>query len=59
MTHYWRWRRTRYGPLAPELEGRFGEPCEVLTRGRDGKLWVRFADGFQVVALRHAVRRAR
>jgi hypothetical protein len=53
----WRWRQTRYGPLAPELAGRFGEPCQVFARGRDGKVGVEFADGARVVAPRHAVRR--
>ena len=57
MTYFWRWTRTKYGPLAPELRGRFRQPCRVFARGKDGKVGVEFADGFRVVAPFYAVGR--
>ncbi len=55
MTHVWRWRKTKYGPLHDKLQGRFGEPCRVVTRGKNGNLWVEFADGYRVVSPRYSV----
>ena len=57
MTHVFRWRSTRYGPLHPELAARFGAGCDVVVRGKR-VLLVRFADGYEVVVMRYAVRRA-
>lgn len=56
MTHQWRWRLTKYGPLADGLAGRFGEPCRVFARGFNGSIGVEFEDGFRVVTMRYAVR---
>lgn len=50
MTHVWFWRS--------RLPERKGEPCRVLARGRMNSILVEFADGFQVVTSRYAVRRA-
>lgn len=41
------------------LPERKGQPCEVLARGTMNSILVRFADGFQVVTSRYAVRRAK
>lgn len=35
MTHTWRWRKTKWGPLDPALSTRFGAPCRVFARGRN------------------------
>lgn len=59
MNHQYRWRTTRYGDLHPGLQSRFGESCRVVTRGRNGSVWIAFADGAQFVVPRHAVRRAK
>lgn len=51
MTHVWYWRS--------KLPERKGEPCRVLVRGKMNSILVEFADGFQVVTSRYAVRRLR
>lgn len=56
--YVWRWVRTKWGWLAPELRGRKGELCTVFARGKDGKRGVEFADGYRVVAPFYAVRKA-
>lgn len=53
-TYRWRWRQTKYGPLAPELQERFGDPCRVFVRSR-ASIGVEFADGYRVVTMRWAV----
>ena len=57
MTHTWRWRQTRYGPLADGLAERFGQRCRVFARGLNGSIGVEFDDGFRVVTMRYAVRK--
>jgi hypothetical protein len=59
LTHAWRWRQTRYGPLASVLAQRAGQPCRVFARGMNGSVGVEFADGYRVVAPRFAVARLR
>lgn len=59
LTHAWRWRRTRYGPLAAGLAQRAGQPCRVFARGMNGSVGIEFADGHRVVAPRFAVARLR
>ncbi len=59
MTHIYRWTKTRYGPLTDRLQGRVGEHCRVITRGRNGNVWIAFADGFQAVVPMYAVRRGK
>lgn len=59
MTHIYRWTTTRYGPLADRLQGRLNEQCRVITRGRNGNVWIAFRDGFEAVVPRHAVRRGK
>ncbi len=54
----WRWRRTKYGPLCDDLQGRFGTLCRVFARGMNGSIGVEFEDGYRVVAPRYAVKRA-
>jgi len=49
VTHVWR--------LKKWLPERYGEPCRVLARGRNGNTLVEFADGFRVVGTRWCVRR--
>jgi hypothetical protein len=51
VTHWWR--------LKKWLPERYGEPCRVLARGRNGNTLVEFADGFRVVGTRWCVRRLR
>lgn len=58
MKHIYRRRQTRYGPLHPGLQGRYGEPCRLVTRGRNGSVWIEFADGATFVVPQYAVRRA-
>ena len=58
MTHVWRWRKTRYGPLVDGLAERFGQPCRIFARGMSGSVGVEFEDGYRVVAMRYAVRKA-
>jgi len=41
MTHYWR--------IQKWLPGRFGQPCRVLARGRNGNVLVEFRDGWRVI----------
>ncbi len=53
----WRWRRTRYGPLHPALEGRSGARCRIFVRARMS-IGVEFEDGYRVVTMRYAVRKA-
>lgn len=61
MTHYFRikhavaWQALAGLPQHP----RFNEPCEVLARGRNGNLLVRFADGYLMVTVRWGVRKLR
>jgi hypothetical protein len=51
MTHVWWWRS--------RLPERKGQPCEVLARGSSmNSILVRFADGYEVITSRYAVRRA-
>lgn len=57
MSYTFRWRTTRYGPLADPLQGRYGDVCELLATGRNGNRWIRFRDGFEAVVPRYAVRR--
>lgn len=49
MTHVWYWRA--------RLPERKGQPCRVLARGTMNSILVEFADGFQVVTSRWAVRK--
>lgn len=46
----WWWRS--------RLPERKGQRCEVLARGRMNSALVRFADGYQVITSRYAVRKA-
>lgn len=40
-------------------QGRKGEPCEVLARGKMNSCLVRFADGYTMVTSRNAIRKAK
>lgn len=51
MTHVWYWRS--------RLPERKGQPCEVVARGSLNSILVRFADGYEVVTSRYAVRARR
>ncbi len=48
MTHYWYWRKW--------LPERNGQPCRILARFK-GSILIEFADGWQVVTSRWAVRK--
>ncbi len=49
MTHIWYWRK--------RLPERKGQACKVLARGGKNSVLVEFADGWQVVTSRHALRK--
>lgn len=49
MSHIWFWRS--------RLPERKGEVCEVVARGAMNSIKVRFADGYQVITSRYAVRK--
>jgi len=51
VTHLYRIRR--WG------SDRFGQPCQVLGRGRNGNVLVRFSDGHLTVTTRWGIRRIR
>lgn len=51
MKYYWR-VRTR-------LPERFGQPCNVLVRGKLNSCLVEFEDGYKVVTSRNYVRRVK
>jgi len=36
---------------------RFGQPCRILARGRNGNILIEFADGERMVTVRFGVRR--
>lgn len=48
MPYIYRWDR----------QGRKGQPCEVLARGKMNSCLVRFADGYTMVTSRNAIRKA-
>lgn len=48
MTYIYRWDR----------QGRKGQPCEVLARGKMNSCAVRFSDGYTMVTSRNAIRKA-
>ena len=55
---YWRkWPRDSWHNIACEESRYKGMFCKVLCRGRNGNILVEFADGYQVVTPRHAVRK--
>jgi hypothetical protein len=58
MNYTFRWRKTSYGPLAAPLQGRFGQACQLVARGRNGNMWIEFADGFRACVPQYAIRRA-
>lgn len=41
-----------------DRQGRKGQPCEVLIRGKMNSCLVRFADGYTMVTSRNAIRKA-
>lgn len=52
--YVWRWRATRWGPLAPWLQVRFGARCRKVTKALGSKprpavshLWRRTATGWE------------
>lgn len=49
MPYVYRWDR----------QGRKGQPCEVLARGKMNSCLVRFEDGYTMVTSRNAIRRAK
>lgn len=49
MTYIYRWDR----------QGRKGQPCEVLARGKMNSCLVRFPDDYTMVTSRNAIRRAK
>ncbi len=59
MTHFYRWRRTQFGPLCEGLRGRFGEPCRVFAEAKRParSQGIEFADGARFVVPYNAIRR--
>ena len=49
--HEWYWRK--------KLPERKGEKCQVLVRGKNNSVLVRFKDGTKVVTSRFAVRKVK
>lgn len=49
LPYLYRWNR----------QGRKGEPCEMLARGKMNSCLVRFADGYTMVTSRNAIMRNR
>lgn len=58
VTHIFRWRTTRYGPLSAQLSGRFGDRCRVWARSLPlfGMVGIEFEDGYRAIVHRYAVR---
>lgn len=55
VTHRFRWRQTKYGPLNDELTARFGHACRIFARGHNGTLGIEFEDGYRAAVMKYAV----
>jgi hypothetical protein len=41
-----------------DRQGRKGQPCELIARGKMNSIEVRFADGYRMITSGNAIRRA-
>lgn len=55
-TYKFVWKKTKYGPINPEILKRIDQTCSVILTARNGTRWIRFQDGYEAAVMFYSVR---